>query len=318
MSTNWRPAGAWQAVLDYFGLASAEAVAGRLSAEARSEARGLLALAGQKHRAASQLSAVGLASEGLPIALEGFRIAARAAERLRPEGDSADAPFGHLSLSRRELKAIAQATRAAAAPQLPVYESEITQAHQDTLSELLFAIAALRAAGGTLCWSPTRRALARWTRRSVGAVAGLAALGLLLWFVIPRSEITASSSNYWSNLDEYGPAKALDGAAETEWLLNDASAGWIDLHLKPARAVRAVRLLNAHNRSENDRGTQDWKVELLSRGRTLVAREGKYAAFSAKPEWLTVDAAGAGVDVVRVHVLSWFHKGGGFAEIEIQ
>jgi hypothetical protein len=77
MASNERLSRAWRAVLEYFGLANAEAAAGRLSVEARSEARALLVLAGQKHRAASQFSAVGLVSEALPIAVVGFKVAGR-------------------------------------------------------------------------------------------------------------------------------------------------------------------------------------------------------------------------------------------------
>ncbi len=318
MASNERLSGAWRAVLEYFGLAIAEAAAGPLSVEARSEAQALLVLAGQKHRAASQLSAAGLVSEALPIAVEGFKVAGRSAASLRPEGASVDSPYGHLSLSRREQKAIDEATRAAAAPRLPVYESEVTPAHQETLSECLAATAAVRSACATLCWSKARRAAARWTRRSLGAAAALAALGFLLWLVLPRREVAASASSHWGSLDEFGPANVLDKAPETEWLLNDATAGWIDLRLKPARGVRAVRLLNAHNKSLNDRGTQAFRVELFSKGRTLAAREGRYPAFSPSPEWTTADLSGADVDVVRVHVLSWFNKGGGFAEVEVK
>lgn len=112
----------------------------------------------------------------------------------------------------------------------------------------------------------------------------------------------------------YAPERAVDGDPQTEWLAQPGRPfGWLDLSLREPRAIRAVSLLDAQNLPHRDFETRQARVELYRLGALVAARE--VALVGGKRALVAL--SGDGIDCVRVLVLSYRGRGGGFAEVEL-
>jgi hypothetical protein len=113
----------------------------------------------------------------------------------------------------------------------------------------------------------------------------------------------------------HGPASALDGDRNTEWLLPTGTLGTLEIKLKPQR-VRHVRVRNASNGSYADRATHDFHIELWREGKLLLKAPGTFPRFETAPGWTAVATdARAKVDTLKFVVDSYHKSGGGLAEI---
>ena len=126
----------------------------------------------------------------------------------------------------------------------------------------------------------------------------------------------AMASGQLAVWETYAPFRVLDGNPATEWLLLDASQGWIDVHLTPARHVRALRLVNAGNPPWRDRGAKWITITMFDGDHPL--RSGRRQLLPRiQRRTLDVEVDVEGVDRVRVHIDSWYGEGGGLAEITV-
>lgn len=117
--------------------------------------------------------------------------------------------------------------------------------------------------------------------------------------------------------DEHLAKFAIDGLETTEWLLPETSPGWIDLIPPKPRTLHSVRLVNAHNQFYLDRASQKVRVTAYSEAGPVGSVEGEFEKFSQNRSILDLPLEATNVIRVRVEVLSWFKRGGGFAEIEL-
>jgi len=137
-----------------------------------------------------------------------------------------------------------------------------------------------------------------------------------LSFLYGRSHATAKASAIHSEL--HPPSYAVDGVAETEWLLPNGIQGSLEVSYWRPRRASAVRLRNAHNRHYNDRATRAFKLEIYDGNELRASLEGEFQAFDSDPKWLTLSFPQARVSKVRFSVLSHFHAGGGLSELELR
>ncbi len=120
----------------------------------------------------------------------------------------------------------------------------------------------------------------------------------------------------------YGPgmpaAHVIDGDEATEWLLRDNEAGSVDITFPVRRTVRAVHIVNAHNRTFLDRAARDVRVTAFARHQVLGTAAGSFASLTAERSVLTLPLVAEGVTRLRVEVLSFFGVGGGVAEVVVK
>lgn len=163
-------------------------------------------------------------------------------------------------------------------------------------------------------WDPPLR------RPRLRVLAG-AAVGIVLvlmvvvsWRLWGRTVATASAS-YSS---QHGAAQAIDGVEATEWLLPDSKLGWLQIEFPSPRAVHKVRLLNAHNIYYMDRGCERVRVTLYCQFKFVAAGEGTFPSIESGHPALDFDLSSDCVTRVRIDVLSYFKRGGGLAEVEVE
>ncbi len=157
---------------------------------------------------------------------------------------------------------------------------------------------------------------ARKQRRVRQSIAGISLLliglflGLRIWGR-PRALASATLR------DAYAAANVVDGMEATEWLLPDATLGWIDLVLPSPRTVHRVRLWNSHNVYYADRATQAVRVTAFTKQGQGASAERAFKEITEDRSVLDVPLEAEGVTRIRVEVLSYFKTGGGLAEIEV-
>ena len=112
-------------------------------------------------------------------------------------------------------------------------------------------------------------------------------------------------------------APALDGLEGTEWLLPETTPGWIDVLPPKPRALKRVRLTNAHNEYYLDRASKKVRVTAFSEAGPVGSVEGAFEEFKQDTSILDLRLEAQNVVRVRIEVLSFFKRGGGLAEIEL-
>jgi hypothetical protein len=153
----------------------------------------------------------------------------------------------------------------------------------------------------------------RRVRRSL-LLAALVVLVVLICYRLwgrPRALASAIYS------DNYAAKNAVDGLEATEWLLPDASLGWVDIVLPVARRVHGIRLVNARNNYHADRAAGAVHVTAFNERGRAASVDGAFAAFSETRSTLDLPLEARDVTRIRVEILSYFKSGGGLAEIEI-
>ena len=204
------------------------------------------------------------------------------------------------------------------ATSLPLLDDEVSPAHAQLFTDLLDAQRALECSLSSAVMTPRQIAWTgalRWT-------AAIAALGLLIagaaWLLKTPQEAFAHASGVWESRPEFRPEMAVDDDTDTEFLLPDEAPGWIEVRYSPARDITKIKLLNAHNRNYNDRGTREYVVHVYSRNEEVQTIEGEFDAIEPDPEFVEHAARHRSVDRIRIEVTSWFRRGGGFGEIAVE
>jgi hypothetical protein len=136
-------------------------------------------------------------------------------------------------------------------------------------------------------------------------------LCLRLW---GRSRVSASSE-----FSAAHPASnAVDGLEATEWLLPDATTGWIDVMFPTARSVHRVLLVNSHNLFYADRAAQAVRVTAFAGPSKAASVDGSFTRLTQDRSVLELPLEAKGVTRVRVELLSYFKAGGGLAEVDVR
>lgn len=308
-----------EAVREFFTLRRAEARAMHVPEPKKDDVARAL-----RHVAETRAGAEALWTNGSPalavrIANESWSSAASAARTaagVETDASLGDAlaKLGVLEFRRAELVAVDAEVTALG---VPGTDGEVTADHARLLPRIDSALAVF---ADELALHARRPADFERMRRARRVYAIVAAVSLVLGALIAlriafRTTVTASAS--YSVRHE--PFRVVDGADHTEWLLPDHSPGWIDLHLGRRRAVKQVRLLNTHNYWFHDRGTKQFDIELWDGNRLVKKYEGAFEAFTPTPTPVAfpVSSDGQKISRVRINVKSWFHNGGGLAEVWI-
>lgn len=160
-------------------------------------------------------------------------------------------------------------------------------------------------------------AIRKLRRRRIGGLAFFASLVVLGALLLRRGShvLTPEASASWG--DAFTPKAAVDGLVRTEWLLPDATAGWVEVRLARPRSVSRIRLLNARNLPHADRSTDEFHMEAFLGEKVVKSIDGRFPGYRPKPTWIAYDVDET-VDRVRIEVRSWHLSGGGFAEIEVE
>ena len=204
----------------------------------------------------------------------------------------------------------------------PALDAEVDAAHVEAFPVVRAALVALeRSLAPLVSDAPTLRR-ARLERQIVAGLVTTLVLASIVFAIRMRFRTWATASA--SIAPKHDAANVIDFSPEGEWLLPDGTGGWVDVHYSPARTITKVRLLNAHASIYNDRGTRDFTLELYRGDRLLKALDGTLTETPAEPKptastWTTWDVGRVtGVDRVRVVVKTWYQKGGGIAEVEVE
>lgn len=135
----------------------------------------------------------------------------------------------------------------------------------------------------------------------------------------PRAPPVTASGYCEAGLNTlYAPARATDGATDTEWLLPDGAAGWLELNLGAPRRVERVVLRNAGNSPYFDRGTKSAQVILLAGDEEKARASVDFGDSPRAPETRVVSFSTDPVDRVRIEVVETHRLGGGFAEVTLE
>lgn len=151
-------------------------------------------------------------------------------------------------------------------------------------------------------------------RRIALAGTALVILAVVIGILWARPRIAASAT--FST--EHPAYHVYDGVDSTEWLLPEASAGWVELRLRSSRTIKTVRLVNCHNRYYMDRAAEKVRVTAYAGGKQVGTAEGKFKGIVEKRSTLDLNIKASGVTRVRVEIQSWFGRGGGLSEIELR
>jgi hypothetical protein len=148
------------------------------------------------------------------------------------------------------------------------------------------------------------------------AVAGVATLAMIaalvaLW-IRPRIDASATFS------PEQPPSNAFDGVDSTEWLLPDGVPGWVELKFRSPRSIRNVRVANVHNRYYMDRASERVRVTAYAGQAVVGTAERRFKGIVEQRSTQDFKLEASGVTRLRVEVLSFFGRGGGFAEIDLR
>lgn len=292
-------------VREFFLLRDAEARSQKLPADLRATLQRDLAVARQKREAAETLWMAGSTAEALGLIGEACTLCIQCVERAGV--DVTPKAAGDAAATMRPT--LEGAT-------LPALDAEVAGKDSELYFNLVAEFDQLHRAL-TPATLPKTDLVARRRARALGAVLAFAlgVVAVVLALRTPKS-LKAEASAVFS--DKFAAAKAVDGRPENEWLLPDHMPGWVDVTVLPARRLKAIKILNAHNPPYNDRATKDWHIDVFSKsGQVLKSVDGTFAQFSDNPPWITVDLGVDNVARIRFEVRSWHATGGGVAEIEV-
>ncbi len=305
------------ALTEYFLLRRADAAVGEVAPDAHRRARARLLLGRQKAAAADTLwrndhraEALGLLNAALDESVAAARIVARDGLDWAASLKAAGAPA-------EEIDAALEVHRAALGEALPTLDADVAPRFEERRAALVAALDALDRSLAPTLTSHDELSAVRRVRVGFLAVAVLSA-GVLGARAGLREKRAAVASAFLQSAPGFPPAKAVDGDATTEWLLPLGFPGWIDVHLERPRTLRAVRLLNAHNRTHNDLATRDYRVEVFAGGRLAGAAQGAFSGINPSGQWVRHPIAARGVTRVRVWVDTFHGAAGGLGEIELE
>lgn len=303
--------------LEYLLLRRAELRATQTPNAMRTEALARLRLGRQKYTAADLLWSNGQLAEALVLARAALLTTLDAAAALDANGDWREA-LRDAALDPATIARIESAEGEARSREQPVFDVEVRPEHETRFEAML---SARRAVDNALVDATRNPAEVRLLRklRVTGAVA-LALFGatgaVLAFRHLERPTATASAH---VTIDGGFPASnAIDDDPSTEWILPDQTPGWLEVRLARPRSIRAVRLLNSHNRQFNNVATRDYTIEIYAGDRLLSSVDGTFPELVPTPQWRSVPIRAEGVTRVRFLVRTWHAAAGGLAELRLE
>ncbi|AKF06025.1 hypothetical protein [Sandaracinus amylolyticus] len=334
-------------IAEYFTLRDASATAARIPETKRKEIADALALGRQKAEAAEALWSNGHAAEGLRLVVEALIATLDAAPRYESattapakepapkiEGESelgeSDAPksepapatwrtaLAARGVSADRVRAIGDAEDKARTTALPRLDSDVSAEHADLYQQIARARLDVERALAYAAMSARELGWTRVARIATAAVLGVALITALYFVVRTPHEVTADASATFANSPTFGAGNAIDGDANSEWLLPDRSSGWVEARLSPPRHVARVTLRNAKNAPHFDRATREYRIELYSGGRVVEQIDGEFATYERDPQPVSHDFDADGIDRVRFVSRSHHNLGGGLAEMTVE
>jgi hypothetical protein len=286
-----------QPAIEFFTLRRAGEVGRALDPAVRDRAAARLRLGRQRDEAARELWTTRHRAEALRLAREALADTLEAATALPHEdADARRLPDG----------------------ELPADEEDVSDAHAARFAEMRRVRARIdRAIAPALCVRAERAALRAVRIAALMAGTALAAALGYVWFTRP-APWGATASAHHTDPPGFAPARAIDGDAYTEWLLPLGETGWLDVTFPRPRTLSAVRLLNAHNRGNNDMATCNFRIEAFAGTRAVASFAGAFATLDPQPIWHTIQLPATGVTRVRIWVDSYHSAGGGLAEVDFR
>jgi hypothetical protein len=130
----------------------------------------------------------------------------------------------------------------------------------------------------------------------------------------PKLEATASAEY----APEYAASNAVDGRAETEWLLPGAELGYLDVDLGTTREVKVAVITNAHNRHYVDRGVKKARLELYDDDTLVDKVDIAFAKLESKHNPVRFKLKGKRGNRIRIEVLEFHSLGAGIAEVRVE
>jgi len=305
------------ALTEYFLLRRADALVDGVSPDAHRRARARLLLGRQKAASADTLWRNEHRAEALTLLRAALDEAVAAARILTRDGVDWASSLKATGAPPADIDAAAEAHRAIHEEPMPALDADVAPRFEERRAELVDGFDVLdRALGPTLS---SRDELSALRRVRVGFLAAVVvAAGALGARAGLREKRAAVASAYLITSPGFPPARAVDGDATTEWILPLGFPGWIDVHFERPRALRAVRLLNAHNRSHNDLAAHDYRVEAFAGGRLVGGAQGAFSGINPAGSWARHPIAARGVTRVRVWVDTFHGAAGGLGEIEFE
>lgn len=303
--------------VEYFTQRTAADRLAKEPAEARTQRRSLVLRARQKRDAAEALWAVSQPAEALAlmrVALELYRKAADEAGN----GDTFLAKLGSLRIGLKAATRAGKALEGLADRNLPALDGDVRSADSAAFRELGDVAATLDDAVAEVVLVKREIATRRVSRVVTAVLIAVTVIGGLYFLLRKAPPQPAAASAVFNDDPAFTPDRAIDGDPTTEWLLPDASGGWLDVQVSPARAIHSVRLTNGHNRDYNDRAVRAYRVEAYDGDRLVAQASGQFPSLLPHPPAVAVQLAGAHVDRVRVVVVSWFNLGAALADVRVE
>lgn len=215
------------------------------------------------------------------------------------------------------IERVATAIARMRAATLPTFDAEVTPALADLFQNVMDARHIVDAAVGSTVWTAGEMRWAR-ARRWFGALVALSVVIVAGYFGLHEPEGTfVSASDVWAQSPTFVADMAVDGRADTAWLLPDRQTGWLEVRSSPARHVESVQLINTANSPHHDRATQDYRLEIYSHGELARSIDGHFD-WSDSPEPVVHEVGLDEVERVRFVVLSFHRTGGGLSEMTVQ
>ena len=175
-----------------------------------------------------------------------------------------------------------------------------------------------------LCSHRLQRAITRsrrkplWRALWLGAGAGALVIAVLAGAYWWRGRLYAHASESY-DASVYPAQHAVDGLRATEWLLPDGKRGHIDISLATRRPVRAVTIINAHNRAYMDRAIKKATVLVYDDNLLVDRAEVTFGKIEARPApKRVVMKKGKEATRVRIMIAEHHELGAGIAEVAIE
>ncbi len=166
---------------------------------------------------------------------------------------------------------------------------------------------------GRVAMRPSGRMLKR-VLRILSVVLALWVLSSVVMPRLRRGKPVARASSVWSQL--YKVDHVLDNDLATNWLLADATLGWVEVTV-PSHIVSTVKVWNVQGMLYYN--TLGARIELFDGTRMVHTQEFSMESYAhtATPYILNLPSPMV-ADRVRVHVMGYTLYGGGFAQITVE
>lgn len=277
-----------------------------------------VSIAHAQRRAAGVLWSAGYRAQGLRLALSGLDRAAQIARDIAPPNDGAPFESSLHRLGFPDASSLAELVTDLLATTSPDLDGEVQPEHVTLYDAAISAqrriVTAMEYA--TLDKTTRRR---RRLERAFACLGGLAAIVLLQHWVdvrAARGRVRASAA--FSNHPRFAGFRATDGDPRTEWVLPEATHGWLELAIDGARSIDGVWVLNGHNPPYNDRAVRAFRVIAFSADGNTREVSDAFPEFTDAPTRHHVNLSLDRVVRVRIEVDTWFHRGGALAEVEVE